>query len=59
MLEDLIVMVLAATTNTFVGVQHDPAFKRISGRNYRRQYPTKLPERILPDECVPFDEEWR
>ena len=60
MLEDLIVMVLAATTNTFVGVQHDPAaFKRIFGRNYQRQYPTRLPERILPDECVPFDEEWR
>jgi hypothetical protein len=53
-------MVLAATTNTFVGVQNDPAaFKRIFGRNYQRQYPIKLPERILPDECVPFDEEWR
>jgi hypothetical protein len=29
------------------------------GRNYQRQYPTRLPERILPDHFVEFDEEWR
>jgi hypothetical protein len=41
-------------------MQHDPsAFRRIFGRNYRRQYPTKLPVRVIPDHYVEYDEEWR